>query len=295
MLLFFLFSSCETDIDIELPDYESKLVIEGYIENGQPPVVMLTKSMSYFSTIDPEALISEILVRDAKVTVTSGSGESETLLFGIDPEAPLYCSYKGRNPGRSNETYTLTVEWDDKIYTATTSILEPFDIDSIWFAKGSSEDTIATIRLLLPDNPATRDYYQFFVKIQHGNMLTDRLWAYTLPLVFDDATFNGIEFSYEILRGTPSTIFAATLSDEERRSYYRAYYMVGDTVHVKYALMDYDSYRFWMTAMSDITFGQNIFMSPPPIESNIICNTGEAVRGVWCGYASQTKTLIFTQ
>lgn len=292
---FVLFFSCETDIDIELPEYESKLVIEGYIENGQPPMVMITRSIAYFSTIDPQTLLSEILVTDARVTVTSESGESEVLQFGFDPEAPFYCSYRGRSLGQSNETYTLTVEWNDKIYTGKTSILEPFNIDSMWFNTGETNDSIGTIRLLLPDNQATRDYYQFFVKIQHGDELNDRLWAYTLPLVFDDATFNGLEFSYEILRATPSTLFANLLSDEEKRSYYRSYYLLGDTVHVKYALIDYDSYRFWMTAMSDITFGQNIFMSPPPIESNITCNTGETVRGIWCGYASQSKTLIFSR
>jgi len=294
-LILLLFVACETNIDIDLPEYKEKLVVEGYIENGEVPWVIITKSFPYFTTFS-DSMFEKMLVMDAKVTVTSKSdNEVQKLEFQFDPESPIYISYKGTISGRANETYTLEIEWNDKIYTATTSILEPFDLDSIWIHKSKSTDTTGGIRVQLSDNPYKNDYYQFFVKIKNGSLLTDRLWAFTLPLVFDDGTFNGLSFAYEIVRGTPSNLFASAMTDEERKQYFRSHYISGDTIIVKHSLMDYYSYRFWMSAMNEISFGQNAFMSAPPIATNIKCVTDkkESVLGVWCGYASKKDTLIF--
>ena len=49
--LFVLCCGCQREIDLELPDYQPKLVIEGTIENGAPAMVMLSKSIPYFSEI----------------------------------------------------------------------------------------------------------------------------------------------------------------------------------------------------------------------------------------------------
>ncbi len=294
-LFLMIFIACETDIDVDLPDYETKLVIEGTIENGEVPRVLITKSLPYFTTISSDSLFTKMIVSDAKVTVTSGRGEMQELHFQLDTQSPIYFSYKGTIPGEANETYTLKIEWDDKIYTATTSVLEPFDLDSLKLYKVGESDTVGSVRFQLSDDPYRSNYYQFFVKVKHGSRFTDRLWVFTIPLVFDDATFNGMTFNYEVLRATPSTLFAAALSEEERREYYRPYYKPGDTVIVKYASMDYTSYRFWSTAMSEISFGQNVFMSPPPIMTNLKCNTGEKVLGIWCGYAGKLDTLYFSE
>jgi hypothetical protein len=82
------------------------------------------------------------------------------------------------------------------------------------------------------------------------------------------------------------------MSDKERRRYFRMNYKVGDTVYLKYALLDEGGYRFWQSANGELTFGQNPFMSPKPIISNIICNTGEKCLGVWCGAAKKEMMLI---
>ena len=296
ILCLLIFAACETNIDVDLPEYKERLVIEGYIENGIVPYVIMTKSIPYFSTISVSAdeLLEKLIVADAKVTVTAKStGEVQDLKFQLDPESPMIFSYKGTIPGKINETYELKIEWDNKIYTATTSIVEPFDLDSIWLHKSQSTDTTGGIRVLLSDNPYKTDYYQFFVKVKNGKLLTDKLWVYTLPLSFDDATFNGLTFIYEVVRGTPSNLFAFEMTDEDRKKYYRSHYIVGDTIIVKHSLMDYASYRFWSTAMNEISFGQNAFMTAPPIATNIKCNTKEPVLGVWCGYASKSDTLIF--
>lgn len=36
---------CQREIDLDLPDYQPKLVVEGTIENGSPAMVMLSRSI----------------------------------------------------------------------------------------------------------------------------------------------------------------------------------------------------------------------------------------------------------
>ena len=293
LMILLLIYSCETDIDLDLPEYKEKIVVEGIIENGKPPMVLITKSIPYFSEINSAEMLEKLIINDAKVTITSDKGELEVLTYGVHADSPLFFAYTGFSlKGTCDTRYKLTIEYADKTYESETYIPNTFELDSIWIAKLRPEDTTATVRVLLNDDGASRDYYQFKVKVK-GNGLNDRLWAFTLPLTFDDATFNGLVFNYEILRATPSSLYAAALSDEEKRKYWRGDYRVGDTIYVKRSLMDYDSYRFWSTAMSEISFGQSTFMSPPPIQGNIKCNTGEHVLGSWCGFASKEDTVYF--
>ncbi|MDR1758358.1 MAG: DUF4249 domain-containing protein [Bacteroidales bacterium] len=288
------FTACEKKIDMTLPSYQDKLVVEGSIENGEVPMVLLTKSIPYFSTIDFQTLANEILINDAKVKVVAGDGEEEVLQMSPHADSPLFVAYTGKTlKGKCNMTYRLEIEWNSKKYTATTFIPNTFTLDSLWLNPvGNPADSNATVRVLMNDNANEQNYYRFFVKVK-GKLLHDRLWVYTLPLVFDDIPFNGLTFNYEIMRGIPSTLYASALSDEEKKEYYRASFKPGDTIDIKYSQIDYTTFRFWSTAMSELTFGQNIFMSPAPIEGNVQSEQGEQVLGAWCGYAATRKTIIY--
>jgi hypothetical protein len=55
ILLFFVlvgFISCEKDIELNLDKTPNQLVIDASIENGRPPVVILSKSLNYFNKIN---------------------------------------------------------------------------------------------------------------------------------------------------------------------------------------------------------------------------------------------------
>ncbi|MEG1556551.1 MAG: hypothetical protein RR356_07505, partial [Bacteroidales bacterium] len=120
--------------------------------------------------------------------------------------------------------------------------------------------------------------------------LHDRLWVTTLPVTFDDATFSGKPLTFEILRANPSAILMPEMNEEERKNYFRMTCRPGDTVYVKYALIDYESYKFWTTGGNELAMGQNPFLSPSPVHSNL---RGKDVLGVWCGYAAKVATLIY--
>jgi len=296
-LMTILLFSCQTEIEVKAPEYYNKLVVEGYIENDEYPVVSLYRSAPYFSTMSLEYLVNNVLVRDAKVFVTSSKGETQELFLNMIPdvEAPLFFAYKGTCfKGELNTTYTLRIELDDKVYTSETKILSTFDLDSTYFVPrfGHTEiDSVANLRIKMKDNGQGGNYYQFKVKI-HCKEFYDRLWITTIPAAFDDSPFKGQTFNYEIIRGAPSTVFMPEMTEKERRRYLRGNYRVGDTVYMKYALLDKSAYLFWQSASGELTFGQNPFMSPTPIISNIKCNTGEKCLGVWCGAAKKEMRLI---
>ena len=71
LFLVFSFVSCEKDITIDLPQNEAKLVIEGRIESGSTPFVILSNSVSFFDEINFETLEKSI-VTDAEVFVSDG-------------------------------------------------------------------------------------------------------------------------------------------------------------------------------------------------------------------------------
>ena len=292
--------SCQTEIDVKVPEYYNKLVVEGYIENGAYPMVSLYRSIPYFSTMSLEYLINSVVIRDAKVFVISEHGETQELFMNAipDPQAPLFFAYSGRDfKGELNTSYTLKIEWDGKEYTSKTNILDSFDLDSVYFVPrfGQTQiDSVANLRIKMTDNGQGNNYYQFKVKI-HCEEFYDRLWITTIPAAFDDSPFKGQTFNYEIIRGSPSTVFMPEMSDLELRRYMRGNYRVGDTVYLKYARLDESAYRFWQSASGELTFGQNPFMSPEPIISNIECvkgEKGEKCLGAWCGAAVKEVRMI---
>jgi hypothetical protein len=291
LLFSLLFQACQSEIEVELPDYEPKLVVEGYVENGKPPRVMLTRSVPYFQYMDYNYLQENVLITDASVIVYAEDGEGQRLNLVECEDSPYRMAYVGRFPGRENMRYDLEIEWQGKKYTASTRVLHTFDLDSIGFYNESNlmGNTRKTIRVLLSDDPLEANFYQFFVKI-HCKTIRDRVWVTCLPVAFDDATFNGLTFNYEVLRANPSAFFMPLMTEEEQKEYFRVSYRPGDTVYVKYGLIDYDSYQFWNTGGNSASLGQNPFTNPVPTISNI---KGDNVTGVWCGYASKTERLVY--
>ena len=291
LLVSLLFQSCQSEIEVDLPAYKSKLVVEGYIENGKPPRVMLTRSVPFFQHLDMDYIMDNVLIMDAVVMVFAEDGEAERLTFMTCDDSPFKYAYVGRLLGRENMRYDLVIEWNGKTYTSSTSILHTFDLDSIGFYNESNlmGDIRKTIRVLLSDNPEEMNFYQFFVKV-HCKTIHDRVWVSTLPVAFDDATFNGLTFNYEVLRANPSAFFMPLMTEEEQKEYFRVSYRPGDTVYVKHTQIDHHTYLYLLSAGTEAAFGGNPFTNPLPAVSNF---NSDRVLGHWSGYAAKIDTLVW--
>ena len=284
-----LFQSCQKEIFIENQGGISKPVIEGYIELGEYPYVILTKSIPYFSTVNSENFLNHILISDATVCVTSSDGITDTLRYTINFNALALApmAYTGSKfKGEVGKTYRLDIDYEGTHFTAHTTIEPPFEIDSFWFAKNDDRDTNASCRILMTDNLSCTNYYQFMTKVQNADRLLDPYWVGTIPIAFDDQLFAGKTFNYEILRAYPSTLFGNMFSDDkDRKNYNRMTYSWGDTVYLKYCSIDRDSYKYWST----VSFGDSPFIMSPPAYTNI---SGGDCFGIWCGRSYKIDTLI---
>lgn len=287
---------CQREIDLNLPEYQPKLVIEGTIENGSPAVVTITRSIPYFSEINYNYLMDSVIVGNlkARVFVTSETGETEELMFKISPELPYRMGFIGSTViGREETHYTLTVQYEDKTYTAETYIPKTFDLDSIGFDQSAEilNETQATIRMLMTDPVDEENYYAFFCKVKNKNM-HDRLWVSSVPVAFDDRTFNGRTFNFELTRAGYSRLMVGMLSESERESYTSLTFHPGDIVYVKHSQVDYHTYKYLLSAGSEAAFGSNPFTNPLPAVTNF---DSKDVLGHWSGYASKIDTLVWVK
>lgn len=275
LLLAVYLYSCEQNIgDLDLPDYQSKLVIDGWIEQGKYAEVTLTKSASYFDNIDSVAL-REALVSTAKVTISDGdNSEVLTLFRNFDKFPPFF--YRGtKMRGEVGKTYTLKVESRGEVYEATTSILSPPKFDSLWFEFNHKNDSLATLWGTFTDNALEENYYRVFTKEERQEKKFVPIY---LSAISDDF-FNGKTFSFSLLRGSES------LSDIRNDLYFRK----GDTVLVRFCSIDQSHFDFWRTLEREVYSVANPFASSG---NEIISNTGDNTLGVWGGYGATYYKII---
>ncbi len=278
LLSILIFSSCEKEITIDLPEQPSQYVVEGWIEQDQPATVIITKSAPYFAPIDSVTLFNSI-VQNATVVVSDGLS-SETLTLSINPAYFPYIMYMGSTlKGVVGRTYTLNITVDGNTLSGTTTIPPPRYLDSVWFKLAGNSDSLGYIFGKGTDDNASQDFYRLFTKRKNK----DKGFVPMLGSVWEDKYFNGQTFTFQIYRGQASYIVSDT--PEERKEFGK--FRLGDTVIVKLSLLDYNHYLFWKSYEGELFSGSNPFSNPASIKSNI-----QGGLGVWGGYGSSYDTLV---
>ena len=159
LILFFSFIllSCQEEINLDLPDSERRLVVEGSIENGFPPYIILSKSAGYFDEIDSNTVINSYVHNAEKVTVWyySETGDSigkilerlpeELGLPGLYTDIEYITSALSGNTApydfsKEGRTYFLEIKWNNQTITSETTIPTPTPLDSLWIDESSVDD-----------------------------------------------------------------------------------------------------------------------------------------------------------
>lgn len=284
-LLLFLLTGCEKDITIDLISEEPKLVVEATIENGQPPVVVLTRSLDYYAVISPQQLANSF-VRGAEVFISHGAQthqlkEYSTQVGGFNL---IHYSIDSGNLstaiiGQLNQQYTLRIVAGGKEYKATTTIPGLTKrIDSVWWkpAPPQADPDQVIVMVKATDPPGFGDYMRYYTKRNSGPFLAP--FAATLDDQFIDGT------TYE-LPVEPGIDRNREITDRDR------FFVKGDTVTLKLSNIDKATYDFWRTMEFAYASVGNPFATPIKVQSNI---SGNAL-GYFGGYASQYRTLIIPQ
>src|SRR4030095_12490288 len=106
----FCLSACTKDITINLPSQEPKIVVEGHIESGLPPYVILSKSSDYYSTFYLDS-IDNYFIHGAIVRVSDGSDTVTLSEISFDTAGTTVSVYTSLGMvGQEEKTYSLWVE-----------------------------------------------------------------------------------------------------------------------------------------------------------------------------------------
>lgn len=310
---------CEKNITVDLPTAPTKIVVQGSIEPGQPPIVILSYSQGYFDPADFEALTNSY-VHDAFVRVSNGA-DTVTLdqfcsqdltpemldlasqILGIPGpviQALNICIYTTLNPAMFGETgkiYKLWVDKDDHHLSSVTKLNYPVLIDSLWFAppSGNPADSLGFIYGSMTDPDSLGNAYRWFAKrishypyslpdslAEYRGMIKDYGFVTPLPSVFDDSFFNGLTFEFAYYRGAAA--FSSKFDDNNSEA---GYYKRGDTVVVRGSSIDRNAFLYFKSYENQLSNQGSPFALPSNIQSNV---TGGL--GVWVGYSAIYDTLV---
>lgn len=283
ILSVFFFASCEKNIDFKLDNAEKVLVVDAQIENGQAPMVVLTKSLDYFEKISPEILVNSF-VHNADVTISNGSLTHKLKEYIVPLGAGFSISYYSIDSanlatafvGAFNTQYTLNIAAEGKTYTSKTTIplLSKFP-DSLWF-KTAPLNPDTNNRVLMTratDPPGLGNYIRYYTKKNRGNFLPGS------NSVFDDAIIDGITYELQVDPG---------VDRNNPVSYDSNYFKRGDTVTLKLCNIDKATYTFWSTW----EFAQQSIGNPFSQPNKVLGNINNGALGAFCGYAAWYKTII---
>ena len=275
-LLILVFVSCRKDVTIKLPDYQQKVVVEGFIETGSTAVVFLSYSVPYFGDFD-YSTPQEAFIKGAFVTLSDGI--TIDTLKEIDPNnGYLYLGTK--LVGKQGRSYTLKLTVGDKNYETTTSILEPAKLDSLYF-KLAKTDSLGFIGQKFTEPAGSGDCYRWYAK----RLGRDALYAPPFNSVFDDKFVDGKTFEFTYDRGRQPDALVVTTDDPER-----GYYKTGDTVVVKLCKIGRREYDFWSTYYQNRVSNGNPFSSPTNVKS--MFNNNLECFGSFVGYSPTFDTII---
>jgi len=275
--------SCEKSISFKPRNATPLLVVDASIESGQPPLVILSRSLNYFGQINPDMLAGSF-ARNADVTISNGTSTHKLKEYSIpggNGYTLYYYSIDSSNlstafVGEFNKSYQLKIVADNVQYNATTNIpILAKKIDSLWWktAPYNPDTNKAVLMSKVTDPPGYGNYIRYFTKVNNGVFLPG------LASVFDDQIIDGTTYSIQIEQGVDRNQHW----DLENYSFFKK----GDTVTVKFTNIDKATFDFWRTMEFSYQSIGNPFSSPTKVIGNV-----KGALGYFGGYAVQYKSLI---
>jgi len=201
-------TSCETIVEVDLPENPPKLVVNSYFNSDSLWAVHVSKSQFVLDNAELQR------IENANVKVTKGDGTTFTLshdedgFYRSDSERPVL-----------GQTYDIEVTAPDfESVSATNVIPSPVIIESVdtVSVRNDGEDQIE-LRIKFTDNGATKDYYEVNLFAKRESFISDssgqagdtftfseRIFFESDDLVFTDQAFestSGSAFTDDIING----------------------------------------------------------------------------------------------
>lgn len=255
----------------EAVPFDPPIIVEGWIEQGKAPVVMVTSAIEASGEKRPVDSLANIVLRYAKVSIDH-NGQTYRLSSRLSDEYTLKNYYTtGDLRGEVGGTYRLNVEWNGKKATAVTSISEPAAMEYLTSEAVGKGDSLFVIKAVLANGGPDTRYYKFFTRILNGK------GGYTPSFM---GTFSNV--------GRPDPIeYTVECGMSFVNSKRMLYFHKSDTVSVKLATMEEPLFKFWEQMDQNslcAVFPAVTFCSSVP--SNV-----EGADGYWAGYGITEKVI----
>ena len=308
--------SCQEEITLDLPQADTRLVVQGAIENGFPAYVILTKNQGYFESINSNTY-NDLLVTNASVSVTRDDNIkheltliTESIISQIEtsfditinfPPNIIYIDlaelFTPTNFSVANRSYTLDIVWNNQSITAETTIPEPTPLDCLWVEQNETadKDYKCDIRALYSDPADQQNNILIKSKrIEHYKRIgqhTDSIQCEiknqpdTILKLVDagpDVLINGESFETYFPRpannGFPTGKYNSTHSKDCNDTLVE---FKNDVVLIKFCQIDEPSLKFWRGLVRQAGTNGNPFAEPMNLVSNITNGLG-----IWTGYGA---------
>ena len=269
LVIMLLLSACgdlQQEVEIDLPNYDSRPVLECYLQPGEPFNLLITKSSPYFSPF-PD------LTTDFFAELLEDSAEVEILHNGV--------SYPLANQLRFDPA-------TGKLYNYHNSSMVPFDTINPFELMVTLQDgsTITATTKLLPVVPID----SMVIEVAEGDTLARALTYFTDPSeetnfyrrTFHESTLDSIplqDFSVDD-RIVEDVVVFGTGFDYEK----------GDTIISTLYHIDEAYYNFLESLNAAVAGNGNPFAQPSPVASRFE-GTGDAI-GVFTCLSYDRKVVI---
>ena len=272
IIAFSILYSCgglEKEIDLELPSYEPKVVVECYLQPGWPFSALITRSEAYFDPFNFETVTDflEILEEDAQVKIKF-KGEEIILEneITLDPFTGKVFNYVNEDivPFNFEDNFELEIiTVDGKTITATTKIVPKVPIDSVVVEFDERTDTLARTLVYFQDSLETENYYRRMIHL--GSWLNEPEFYFQTD---DDFVDDG------------TVVFGSGFD-----------YVEGDTIINTVFHITPEYFSFLESIDGAVDANGNPFAQPGAILSNL--EGDEDALGIFTGYsASRVQTII---
>lgn len=264
-LLAMVLAGCATDVVFSQDSPE--IVVEGWIEDGGFPVVIVTTSVPVSTDYKDWDTLMDHLVRWAKVSISDG--EKEVILTGkMDADYfPPYIYTTARMRGEAGKKYSLKVEYGGRTETAETTIPSKVPLEYVKVLERTDGYGIVAG---LKDNTETKDYYKFFTMVEG----VDSTYVSSFLGLVDD-----VVLGEEVTDIAVNSSFVSNFNTIERS---QVSYEEDDVVRVRFVTMDETSFNYW-SDYDDVTIlSTNPFF---PVNKKIRSNISSGM-GYWAGYGS---------
>ncbi len=313
-----ILTSCSKVVQVKIPAGSQQVVVDGSIENGVPPLVLLSKSQQFFGTTNLNDL-GAYFIHGAKVTIKGSDGTQAQLneiclgdlnlpasqqqqvlsalgYTSVDSANSLnICAYTVSDivtyyltgtcsyVGKERTTYTLDI-MTPPLYSGQHDSIHVTSSTSIPTAVGLDSLTIK------PDpNPAYNDSFAaIFASITvpdtFGNFIRYLTKTNSQPYY---APLGGSVYDDKLFVGLTFSLPLERGQSPNAKFDINTdtYFHRGDTITVKWSSIDAKTYNFFYTLEND--GGGSPFSSPVKVTGNITNGLG-----CWAGYGTKYYSII---